>query len=132
MHMCITTHICSSLPDLFTTSWSPSHMASASLRLLCSLLYGEHINHTPVHVFPLVCDPCPIILLHLLWVYNLHMRENMWFLAFWPWLTLLKMMFSSSIHLFASDKISFFFVAFFFNLYLFIYILFLNWLTLII
>jgi hypothetical protein len=39
------------------------------------------------------------------------MRENMRFLAFWAWLTSLKMMFSSSIHLFANDKISFFFVA---------------------
>jgi hypothetical protein len=25
MHMCIATQIGSSLPDLFTTSWSPSH-----------------------------------------------------------------------------------------------------------
>jgi hypothetical protein len=25
---------------------------------------------------PLVCDPCPIILLHWLQVYNLHVREN--------------------------------------------------------
>jgi hypothetical protein len=30
----------------------------------------------PVPILPLVCDPCPIILLHLFWVYNLHMREN--------------------------------------------------------
>jgi hypothetical protein len=46
----------------------------------------------------------------LLLVYNLHMKEDMWFLAFWAWLTSLKMMFSSSSHLLADDKISFFFV----------------------
>jgi hypothetical protein len=50
-------------------------VASASLRLLHSLLYSEHINHIqvfgflpfpiPLLSFPLVCDPCPIILLHL-------------------------------------------------------------------
>jgi hypothetical protein len=43
-------------------------------------------------------------------VYNLHMRKNMQVLAFWAWLTSLKMMFSSSIHVLANDKISFFFV----------------------
>jgi hypothetical protein len=69
-------------------------VASASLRLLYSLLYSEHINHiqvlgflhfpySSVHILPLVYDPCPIILLHLFQAYNLHMRENMWFLAFW-------------------------------------------------
>jgi hypothetical protein len=76
-------------------------VASASLRLLYSLFNSEHINHIQVLVsfpfpissmcvLPLVCDPCPIILLHLFGVYNLHMRENMWFLAFWAWLTSLK------------------------------------------
>jgi hypothetical protein len=44
-------------------------------------------------------------------VYIPHIRENMWFLAFWARLTLLKMMFSSSIHLLANDKISFYLVA---------------------
>jgi hypothetical protein len=39
------------------------------------------------------------------------MRESMQFLAFWAWLTSLKMLFSNSIHLPADDKISFFFVA---------------------
>jgi hypothetical protein len=39
------------------------------------------------------------------------MTENMRFLAFWAWLTLLKVMFSSSIHLLANDKIPLFFVA---------------------
>jgi hypothetical protein len=36
--MCIATHFDSSLPDLFATSWSSSVVASASLRLLYSLL----------------------------------------------------------------------------------------------
>jgi hypothetical protein len=44
-------------------------------------------------------------------VYNPHMRENMRFLSFWAWLTSLKMMLPSSIHLLANDKISFFFVT---------------------
>jgi hypothetical protein len=39
------------------------------------------------------------------------MRENMRFLVFWAWLTSLRIMFSSSIHLLADDKISFFFMA---------------------
>jgi hypothetical protein len=34
------------------------------------------------------------------------MRENIWFLAFWAWLTSLKMIFSSYIHLLTNDKIS--------------------------
>jgi hypothetical protein len=95
-----------------TSSLFPSPLpivALASFRLLYSLLYSEHINHIQVFVFlplpypscvqfPLVCDLCPIILLHLFQVYNLHMRENMQILAFWTWLTSVKMMFSSSIH----------------------------------
>jgi hypothetical protein len=62
-------------------------VAAANLRLLYSLLNKKHINHiqvlgfiscpySPVCVLPLVCDPCPISL-HLFWIYNLHMRENM-------------------------------------------------------
>jgi hypothetical protein len=39
------------------------------------------------------------------------MRENIQFFVFWAGLTLLRMMFSSSIHLRANDKISFFFMA---------------------
>jgi hypothetical protein len=97
-------------------------VASASLRLLYSLLYSKHINHIQVLGFlsfpysshdhlSLVCDPCPTIILHLFRVCNLHMRENMPFLAFWAWLISLKMMFSSSIHLLANDKISLFFIV---------------------
>jgi hypothetical protein len=97
-------------------------VASASLRLLYLLLYSDHINHIQVLGFlpfpysscvhsPLSCDLCSIILQHLFCVYNPHMRENMRVLAFWAWLTSLKMMFSSSIHLLVNDKIWFFFVA---------------------
>jgi membrane-bound metal-dependent hydrolase YbcI (DUF457 family) len=39
------------------------------------------------------------------------MRENMGLLAFWTWLTSLRLMFSSSIHLPENDKNSSFFVA---------------------
>jgi hypothetical protein len=97
-------------------------MVSVSLRLLYLFLYSGHIDlfqvlgFLPFPYFSCVCSPLsvwpyPIILLHLFWVYNPHMRENMQFLAFWTWLTLLKMMFSSSIHWLANDKISFFFMA---------------------
>jgi hypothetical protein len=88
MHMCLQP----TLAHLYQTfSLLPSPLpivASASLRLLYSLLYSEHINHIQILGFlpfpysshacsPLVWDPCPIILLHLFWVYNPHMRENM-------------------------------------------------------
>jgi hypothetical protein len=39
------------------------------------------------------------------------MRENMQLLAFLTWLTSLKMMLSSSMHLPANDKISFYLVV---------------------
>jgi hypothetical protein len=39
------------------------------------------------------------------------MRENIQLLVFWAWLTWLRTIFSSSIHLPANDKISFFFMA---------------------
>jgi hypothetical protein len=80
-----------------TTSLLPGLLpivASASLRLYYSLLYSEHTNHIQVLgffsfpiSFSLVCDPRPIILLHLFWVYTLNIRKNMWFLDFWAWLT---------------------------------------------
>jgi hypothetical protein len=33
IHMCIITHIGSSLPDLFTTSWSPSHSGLCQFKI---------------------------------------------------------------------------------------------------
>jgi hypothetical protein len=108
MHKYITrTHTGSSLP---LPSPHPI-VASGSLRLLYLLIYSEHNNHIQVLGFPLVCNPCPIILLHFFGVYNPPKRENMRFLTFWAWLTLLKMIFSSSIHLLVNDNILFFFVA---------------------
>jgi hypothetical protein len=107
-----------------TSSLLPDHhpiVASASLRLLYSLLYSGHINHwqvlgffpffysscahSPLSVWPMSNNITTFVL-----VYNSHMREKIWYSAFWAWITLLKMMFSSSIHLLANDKISFFFV----------------------
>jgi hypothetical protein len=63
-------------------------MASTNLRLFYLLLNREHISHIQVlgflpfayfscDVLPLVCDPFPIILLHLFGAYNQHKRENM-------------------------------------------------------
>jgi hypothetical protein len=68
------------LVHLYQTSpLLPSHLpivASVSLRLLYLLLYSGHIRHfqvlgflpfpiPSVPILPLVCDPCPTILLHL-------------------------------------------------------------------
>jgi hypothetical protein len=47
-YFCIETHIGSSLPDLFTSSYSPSPSGLCSLRLLYSLLYSGHISHIQV------------------------------------------------------------------------------------
>jgi hypothetical protein len=52
MHMCITTHIGLSLPDLFLLLPGPLPIvASAGLRLFYSLHYSEHINHIQVLSF---------------------------------------------------------------------------------
>jgi hypothetical protein len=96
-------------------------LASASLRLLYLLLYSEHINHIQVLGFlpfpysfcmcsPLSVWPMSNNITAFVQVYNLHMRENKGFLAFWAWLTSLKMkLVSNSIHLLVNDKISIFF-----------------------
>jgi hypothetical protein len=77
-----------------TSSFLPSPLptvASASLRLLYSFLYSEHINQIqvlsflpfpfpPMHVLPLVCDSCPIILLLILLIKNI--LVNILFLVF--------------------------------------------------
>jgi hypothetical protein len=86
------------------------------------LLYSEHINHIQVFGFlpfpypshvqsPLSVWPMSNNITAFVLVYNLNVRENLWFLAFSAWLTLLKMMFSSFIHLLVNDKISFLFVT---------------------
>jgi hypothetical protein len=117
--LCIATHIGSFLPQLVTTSWSPSHSGLCQFKITLfahqqwahqpysSFRFPSHCPIPPVHVLTLVCDPCPIISLHLFWSYNQHTRENIQFLSFWAWQTSLKMMLSSSIHLLA-NKISFF------------------------
>jgi hypothetical protein len=106
-----------------TSSLLPSPLpivATASLRLLYSLQYSQHTNYIQVLGFlpfpysscvhsPLTHNPCLTIILHLFHIYNLHMRENVIFALLR--LTLLKMMFSSSIHLLVTDKISFFYMA---------------------
>jgi hypothetical protein len=45
------------------------------------------------------------------WICLPHMRKNMWPLSFWTWLTLVNMIFSTSIHLLVKDKTSFFFIT---------------------
>jgi hypothetical protein len=88
---------------------------STALKILYSLVYRKYINRIYVLNFlPLPSLSCmwPALSMnyfskhcfYLYWVYIQHMRENMWPLAFWTWLTSLKMMFPSSIHLPANDK----------------------------
>jgi hypothetical protein len=95
-------------------------VASTSLRLFYLLLYSEHIKHIqvlgflplvlwPMQVLPLVCEPCPVILLHL-FRYIIHIWGGT--CDFFGLLSLanFKMMCSSSIYLLVNNKISFFFV----------------------
>jgi hypothetical protein len=46
----------------------------------------------------------------IFWIYLPHMRENMWTLSFWAWLTSLNMMSSNCIHL-DSNHMSLFLMA---------------------
>jgi hypothetical protein len=122
MHMCITTHINSFLPDLFTSSWSPWHNGLCQFKIIIlAPLQWAHQPHSSFRLpslsvflsgcLLLVCDPCPKILLHLFQLYNPHMRETIWFLALHVWLTSLMLIFSSSIHSLKNDKVTFFFVS---------------------
>jgi hypothetical protein len=43
-----------------------------------------------------------------LWIYLSHVRENIWPLSFWTWLTLLNMMSSNCIHLPSDHMVSLF------------------------
>jgi hypothetical protein len=61
MHMYVTIHIHSSLPDLFTTSWSPFHSGLCQFNTTL-LLYSKHINHIQVLgllSFPYSSRACP-------------------------------------------------------------------------
>jgi hypothetical protein len=39
------------------------------------------------------------VYMFIFWIYLLHMRQNIWALSFWAWLTSLNMMSSNCIHL---------------------------------
>jgi hypothetical protein len=96
-------------------------LASASLRLLYSLLFSKHINHIQVFGFlslPYPYHTRPPLSVTCVQYHNcicfrsiIGIWGKTWFLAFWVWLTSLKMMSSSSIHLPVNDKISFLCVA---------------------
>jgi hypothetical protein len=73
------------------------HFLSFSL----SLLYKSHFWVHVLYIF--------LCIYNIAYIYIPHMRESMRPLAFWTWLTSLKMMFSNSIHLPVNNKISFFF-----------------------
>jgi hypothetical protein len=65
------------LVHLFTTPWSPSHSGLCQFKIIIfaplqwahqphsSFRFPSYLYSSPVCVLPLVCDPCPIILLHL-------------------------------------------------------------------
>jgi hypothetical protein len=47
MHLCVATHTGSSLPDLFTTSWSPSHSGLCQVKItIFALLQWAHQPHS--------------------------------------------------------------------------------------
>jgi hypothetical protein len=61
-----------------------------------------------IHIYILhICEH--MIYPHIHLTYRSNIRENIWSLTLWAWLTSLNMKFSSSIHLPANNIISFFF-----------------------
>jgi hypothetical protein len=72
-------------------------------RVLPLLQFFPHVN---VYMIMFV-----FVYMFIFWIYLPHMRENMQPLSLWIWITSLNMMISSSIHLLASNIISFFLVA---------------------
>jgi hypothetical protein len=82
-----------------TSSLLPGYLpivASVSLRLLYSLLYSGHINHFQVlgflHFPYSSCMHSPLSMWPMsnnitAFIYTLHMKENIRFLATWAWLT---------------------------------------------
>jgi hypothetical protein len=96
-------------------------VVSTSLKILYSFLYREyfnHIHHSNFLLYPTslayMWPPLAWLVFHSIAVFvsglYSNMNENMQLLAFCTWLTSLKMMFSSSFHLPANDKISLLFV----------------------
>jgi hypothetical protein len=68
MHMCITTHIGSSLPDLFTTSWSPSRsgLCQFKITIFPCLQWAHHwlcsCSALPQSQYQLMPKPLQILL----------------------------------------------------------------------
>jgi hypothetical protein len=72
----LTTHVDSSLTDLYTGSWSPSHVILWRFKVLYQFLWSGDIKRfhvlgflpipiLPICAFLLSCDPSPTTLLHL-------------------------------------------------------------------
>jgi hypothetical protein len=109
-------------PNWLIFCFSPFYLSllmviSTGLKILYLFLYRNYITHIDLSNF-LLSHPSLMYDLPLAWpvfhknvvlyyVFIAHIRETMWPLAFWTWLASLKVMFSSSIHLPANNKISF-------------------------
>jgi hypothetical protein len=67
---------------------------------------GVPLLHTCLYMVMFV-----FVYMLIFWIYLPHMRENMWPLSFWTWLTSLNMMSSNCIHLHSDHMVSFFLMA---------------------
>jgi hypothetical protein len=76
-------------------SSSPPSIVSSSTHIIGSMFCIYTYDNAWIHI----------------WIWLSHMRENIWPLSFWTWLTTYNLMFSSFIHLPDDDKISFFLIA---------------------
>lgn len=67
------------------------------------------VNYGPFIFFQFLCFIHVLYLYCKIWSWDPQMRENIQPLSFWAWVTLLSIIFSSSIHLHVNFTISFFF-----------------------
>jgi hypothetical protein len=103
---------CTSLPFfLYLVFNSFLHVSLCLVPDRCDVVHNYSLNFFPSFTPPLVSSTshtsvyiCSIYIFAWIWLYILYMRENMWPLAFWTWLTSVKMMASSSIHLSTNGK----------------------------
>jgi hypothetical protein len=85
LYRCYVLHYCWCSVILFSFSSTPEFHRAVPLLETCS---------TCKFVYDHVC----FVYMFICWVYLPHMRENMWPLSFWNWLTSFNMMSSKLIH----------------------------------
>jgi hypothetical protein len=75
-----------------------------------SFFFPFFLSLSSIKYTEFVCDHACFCVYVYLWIYRLHMKENMHLLCFWSWLTKLNIMSSNYIQL-PSDPMSLFLVA---------------------